>query len=63
MSGGGRGYIADILPQFDFASVDMTSVLNAGNYGAGAVSMDFLNQGLMHQSPTMAFPGAVGYGR
>lgn len=63
MSGGGRGYIADVLPQFDFAAVDMTPVLNAGNYGAGAISMDFLNQGMMYQSPTMAFPGAVGYGR
>lgn len=63
MSGGGRGYIADVLPQFDFAALDMTPVLNAGNYGAGALSMDFLNQGIMYQSPTMAFPGAVGYGR
>lgn len=63
VSGGGRGYIADVLPQFDFTAVDMTPVLNAGNYGAGAISMDFLNQGMMYQSPTMAFPGAVGYGR
>lgn len=57
------GYVADVLPQFDVGSVDMTQLFNAGSYGPGAVSMDFLNQAMLFQSPTQRFPGALGYGR
>lgn len=57
----GPGFVADVLPQFDIASVDMTQLLNAGNYGPGAVSMDFVNQAMLFQSPNQRFPGALGY--
>ncbi len=59
----GTGYVADVLPQFDVGSVDMTQLFNAGSYGPGAVSMDFLNQAMLFQSPNQRFPGALGYGR
>ena len=63
MGRGGTGYVADVLPQFDVGSVDMTQLFNAGSYGPGAVSMDFLNQAMLFQSPNQRFPGALGYGR
>lgn len=53
------GYVADVLPMYDFRAVDATQILNAGNYGAGAVSMDFLNYGNVYNQ-RMAFPGALG---
>jgi hypothetical protein len=58
---GGTGYVADVLPQFDIGSVDMSQLFNAGNFGPGAVSMDFLNQAMLFQSPNQRFPGAIGY--
>tara|TARA_E500000318_G_scaffold74060_1_gene68716 strand:+ start:2961 stop:4322 length:1362 start_codon:yes stop_codon:yes gene_type:complete len=61
MSRRGTGYVADVLPQFDVGSVDMTQLFNAGSYGPGAVSMDFLNQAMLFQSPNQRFPGALGY--
>ena len=61
MTGRGTGYVADVLPQFDIGSVDMTQLFNAGNFGPGAVSMDFLNQAMLFQSPNQRFPGAIGY--
>lgn len=57
----GTGYVADVLPQFDIGSVDMSQLFNAGSYGPGAVSMDFLNQAMLFQSPNQRFPGAIGY--
>lgn len=53
------GYVADVLPMYDFRAIDATQILNAGNYGAGAVSMDFLNYGNVYNQ-RMAFPGALG---
>ena len=53
------GYVADVLPMYDFRAIDATQILNAGNYGPGAVSMDFLNYGNMYNQK-MAFPGAIG---
>ena len=53
------GYVADVLPMYDFRAVDATQILNAGNYGPGAVSMDFLNYANVYNQK-MAFPGAIG---
>ena len=56
-----RGYVADVLPQFAVGTTDYSQVFNAGSYGAGASSFEFLRTAQEYNNPNR-FPGAISAG-
>ena len=53
-----RGYVADVLPQFQVGTTDYSQIFNAGSYGAGAGAYEFLRTADSYNNPNR-FPGAI----
>jgi len=53
-----RGYVADVLPQFQVGTTDYSQIFNAGSYGASAGAYEFLRTADSYNNPNR-FPGAI----
>ena len=56
-----RGYVADVLPAYPVGTTDYSQLFNAGSYGAGASSYEFLRTAQEYSNPNR-FPGVISAG-